>query len=159
MREHRREFDAVIAFPVMRVAVRTEGEWLAEVRYLPPDAKEIAPRNTLAERAIRQLERYLDDPDIEFDLPMAPRGTEFQMQVWNALKRIPRGSVKTYGTVARELGGIARAVGQACGENHLPVVIPCHRVVAANGLGGFAHSRDGYLIEAKRWLLGHEKAI
>ena len=60
---------------------------------------------------------------------------------------------------ASEIGGVARAVGQACGENHLPIVIPCHRVVAANGLGGFAHSRGGYLLDAKKWLLGHERAI
>lgn len=62
----------------------------------------------------------------------------------------------TYGELARRLGGEARAVGQACGDNRLPVVIPCHRVVAANGIGGFAHSTGGYLLEAKRWLLLHE---
>jgi methylated-DNA-[protein]-cysteine S-methyltransferase len=64
--------------------------------------------------------------------------------------------------MARKLGGedfeSARAVGQACGDNRLPIVIPCHRVVAADGLGGFGHSTGGYLLEAKRWLLMHESS-
>jgi methylated-DNA-[protein]-cysteine S-methyltransferase len=72
------------------------------------------------------------------------------------MRAIPRGRTRTYGELARELGGEARAVGQACGDNRLPIVIPCHRVVAADGIGGFAHATDGYPIEAKRWLLLHE---
>lgn len=152
-------FDAVVAFPAMRVAVRTDGERVAEVRYLSPDTHERAPRNALAARAVRQLERYREDPDALFDLPIAQQGTSFQLQVWDAMVRIPRGAVRTYGELARELGGEARAVGQACGDNCLPIVIPCHRVVAADGLGGFAHSRSGFLIEAKSWLLAHEKAL
>lgn len=152
-------FSAVVAFPVMRVGVRTDGESVAEIRYLAPEIAEVAPRDALSERAVRQLQRYRDDPDAPFDLPIAPKGTAFQLRVWAALKRIPRGTALTYGGLAREIGGVARAVGQACGENRLPIVIPCHRVVAANGIGGFAHSRGGYLIEAKRWLLVHERAI
>ena len=154
-----RPWDAVIAFPKMRVGVQAPGATVDTIYYLPPEAALLAPRNALAERAVRQLERYRDDPDAPFDLPIAPRGTEFQRKVWDALMRIPCGTAKTYGTLAREIGGVARAVGQACGENHLPIVIPCHRVVAANGLGGFAHSRGGYLLEAKKWLLGHERVI
>lgn len=154
-----RRYDAIIAFPAMRVGVRTLGACVAEVAYLAPAVAELAPQNALAERAVRQLERYRDDPDAGFELPIAPEGSEFQLRVWAALRRIRRGSVKTYGAVAREIGSVARAVGQACGDNQLPIVIPCHRVVAANGIGGFAHSRGGYLIEAKRWLLGHEHAL
>ena len=149
----------MIAFPKMRVGVQAPGATVDTIYYLPPEAVLLAPRNALAERAVRQLERYRDDPDAPFDLPIAPRGTEFQRKVWDALMRIPCGTAKTYGTLAREIGGVARAVGQAGGENHLPIVIPCHRVVAANGRGGFAHSRGGYLLEAKKWLLGHERVI
>jgi methylated-DNA-[protein]-cysteine S-methyltransferase len=75
------------------------------------------------------------------------------------MQKIPRGETRTYGEVATTLGSAARAVGQACGENRLPIVIPCHRVVAAGGIGGFGHARGGYLLEAKRWLLGHERAL
>ena len=118
----------------------------------------LGPKNSLADRAARQLERYLADPDAGFDLPLIIEGTPFQRRLWDALCEIPRGSTVTYGELARRLGGEARAVGQACGDNRLPIVIPCHRVVARNGIGGFAHSRRGYLIEAKRWLLAHECA-
>ncbi len=149
-------FDVVLAFPRMKVAVATRDTRVAEIRYLPPEAPTQAPRNALAERAARQLERYRDDPDATFDLPLALEGTPFQKSVWQAMRAIPRGRTRTYGELARELGGEARAVGQACGDNRLPIVIPCHRVVAAGGIGGFAHATDGYLIEAKRWLLLHE---
>jgi methylated-DNA-[protein]-cysteine S-methyltransferase len=161
-------FDAVIAFPVMRVGVRTGEERVTGIRYLPPSAPEVAPLNALAEKAVTQLERYREDPDSAFDLPFAPRGTPLQLAVWEAMTRIPRGSTRTYGEIAREVGNggrfgdeatLARAVGQACGDNELPILIPCHRVVAADGLGGFSHTRGGYLIEAKAWLLSHERAL
>jgi methylated-DNA-[protein]-cysteine S-methyltransferase len=149
-------FDVIVEFPRMKVAVATREDRVAEIRYLPPSAEVLAPRNPLAERAARQLERYRQDPDARFDLPLLIEGTEFQRRLWDALCEIPRGKTVTYGELARRLGGEARAVGQACGDNRLPIVIPCHRVVAANGIGGFAHSTGGYLLEAKRWLLLHE---
>ncbi len=149
-------YDVVLAFPKMKVAVATREARVTGIRYLPPAAETLAPQNALAERAARQLERYRDDPDARFDLPLAIEGTPFQRSVWQAMCAIPRGRTRTYGELARALGGEARAVGQACGDNRLPIVIPCHRVVAADGIGGFAHATDGYLIEAKRWLLLHE---
>jgi methylated-DNA-[protein]-cysteine S-methyltransferase len=151
-------YDVVVGFPKMKVAVSTRDGRVAGIRYLPPDADLIAPANALAERAARQLERYREDADARFDLPLLIAGTEFQRRLWDALCAIPRGRTLTYGELARKLGGEARAVGQACGDNRLPIVIPCHRVVAAGGIGGFAHSTDGYLIEAKRWLLMHESS-
>jgi methylated-DNA-[protein]-cysteine S-methyltransferase len=149
-------FDVTVDFPKMKVAVATREARVVEIRYLPLSAKSISPKNALAARAAEQLEAYLADPDTRFDLPLALEGTPFQLKLWEALCRIPRGKTRTYGDLARELEGEARAVGQACGDNRLPVVIPCHRVVAADGIGGFAHSTGGYLLEAKRWLLAHE---
>jgi methylated-DNA-[protein]-cysteine S-methyltransferase len=151
-------YDAVIEFPRMKVAVKTRAGHVAEIRYLPPAVSSKSPGNTLAERATRQLERYREDPDARFDLPLLVEGTPFQRRLWDALCEIPRGKTLTYGELARRLGGEARAVGQACGDNRLPIVIPCHRVVAANGIGGFAHATGGYLVEAKRWLLAHESS-
>jgi methylated-DNA-[protein]-cysteine S-methyltransferase len=129
---------------------------VSEIRYLPPSTPLKDPTSPIAERAARQLERYREDPDTRFDLPLLVEGTPFQRRLWDALCEIPRGKTLTYGELARRLGGEARAVGQACGDNRLPIVIPCHRVVAANGIGGFAHATGGYLLEAKRWLLAHE---
>jgi methylated-DNA-[protein]-cysteine S-methyltransferase len=149
-------FDVTVDFPRMKVAVKTRDEHVVEIRYLPLASPSIAPRNALAARAASRLEAYLADPDARFDLPLAVEGTPFQLKLWRALCEIPRGRTRTYGDLAKELNGEARSVGQACGDNRLPVVIPCHRVVAAEGIGGFAHASGGYLLEAKRWLLAHE---
>ncbi|HEX2567582.1 MAG TPA: methylated-DNA--[protein]-cysteine S-methyltransferase [Burkholderiales bacterium] len=153
-------WDAVIEFPVMKVGVKTRDECVVAIHYLAPAAPVQPPQSALAERAVRQLERYRGDPDSPFDLPLRIEGSPFQRRVWDLMCAIPRGRTRTYGDLARELGSgdfaTARAVGQACGDNRLPIVIPCHRVVAANGIGGFAHASEGFLIEAKRWLLAHE---
>jgi methylated-DNA-[protein]-cysteine S-methyltransferase len=155
-------WEAVIEFPKMKVAVATREGRIAGIRYLPLTVESKAPENALAERAARQIERYRDDPDTRFDLPLLIEGTDFQRRVWEVMCAIPRGRTLTYGEVARKLeaGGYdtARAVGQACGDNRLPIVIPCHRVVAADGVGGFSHSTGGYLLEVKRWLLMHESS-
>ncbi len=93
-----------------------------------------------ASRLREQLSAYLAGDDVAFDVPLRPVGTPFQQQVWSALRRIPFGATVSYGDLARELGrpGGARAVGQANGANPIPIVIPCHRVVARHGLGGFS---------------------
>ncbi len=149
-------FDVTVDFPKMKVAVATRDERIIEIRYMPLSFEAVPAKSALAERAARQLEGYREDPNIVFDLPLLVEGTPLQKSVWQAMCAIPRGKTRTYGEIAREVKGDARAVGQACGDNRLPIVIPCHRVVAADGLGGFAHSTGGYLLEAKRWLLLHE---
>jgi methylated-DNA-[protein]-cysteine S-methyltransferase len=151
-------FDVIVEFPRMKVGVATRDGQVVRIHYLPPEAPAKAPTNALAERAARQLERYRQNPDAPFDLPLRIEGTPFQRGVWAAMCAIPRGRTRSYGEIALELGGEARAVGQACGDNRLPVVIPCHRVVAADGIGGFGHATGGYLLEAKRWLLMHERS-
>jgi methylated-DNA-[protein]-cysteine S-methyltransferase len=152
------EFDAVMETPFGALGVRTEGGAIAEIRFLPPGSRALEPKTVLAERACAQLCAWLADPAAGFDLPLAPAGTAFQRRVWRAIAAIPTGGTLTYGEIARRLGSSARAVGQACGRNPYPVVVPCHRVVAADGgLGGFAGAGGGWLLEAKRWLLAHER--
>jgi methylated-DNA-[protein]-cysteine S-methyltransferase len=149
-------YDVIVEFPKMKVAVATRGDRVVEIRFLPPAAAAKPPANVLAGQAAQQLERYRDDPDASFDLPLQIEGSPLQRGVWDAMRAIPRGRTRTYGDLARELGADARAIGQACGDNRLPIVVPCHRVVAADGLGGFGHASGGYLLEVKRWLLAHE---
>jgi methylated-DNA-[protein]-cysteine S-methyltransferase len=151
-------FDVTVEFPKMKVGVATHGGLVTEIHYLPLSFASIPARNSLAERAARQLAAYRVNADSKFDLPVVIEGSPLEKAVWQAMRAIPRGKTRTYGDIARELGADARAVGQACGDNHLPLVIPCHRVVAADGIGGFAHATSGYLVEAKRWLLMHEAA-
>jgi methylated-DNA-[protein]-cysteine S-methyltransferase len=149
-------YDVVIPFPKMKVAVKTRDERVVEICFLPLSAQNIPAKNALAARAVEQLERYREDPDARFDLPVLVEGTALQRSVWKAMCAIARGKTRTYGELGRELGADARDIGQACGDNRLPIVIPCHRVVAADGIGGFGHATGGYLLEVKRWLLMHE---
>lgn len=150
-------FQAKLDTPFALVGVRTEGAALAEIVYLPRSAGALAPTDALAERACLQIEKYAADPDYRFKLPLKHLGTAFQRSVWEQIAAIPCGETRTYGDLARALRSAPRAVGQACGTNYFPLVIPCHRVVAATGLGGFAHSSGGYLLEVKRRLLAHEQ--
>ena len=97
----------------------------------------------LLERAVRILNAYFDGEAPAFELPFAPAGTAFQQKVWREMSAIPYGETQTYGGLSARAGGSARAVGLACGANPIPILIPCHRVVAAAGLGGY--SGDGGL--------------
>ena len=144
----------------MKVAVTTRDHKVVGIRYIPLSSPRVLPKSELAKEALKQLERYREDPDAKFDLPLLIEGSPLQRAVWDAMCAIPRGRTRTYGELARELGAAhsatPRAIGQCCGDNRLPIVIPCHRVVAADGVGGFSHTSEGYLIEVKRWLLAHE---
>lgn len=151
-------FSAIASLPFGKIGVRTASGLITELCYLPPhfDAKDA--EDATAELALAQLRRYCEDADFAFDLPLKPVGTDFQHKVWGAISSIPRGSVRTYGELAKHIGSAPRAVGQACGANWFPLVVPCHRVTSASGLGGFANSDDpnSYLLGIKRWLLAHE---
>lgn len=110
-------------------------------------------------RARDQLNEYFDGARQVFDLPLAPFGTEYRRLVWDALIRIPFGTTRTYGEIAAQAGGSARSVGQANGKNPIPIIIPCHRVLASAGLGGYSGG-DG--LSTKRYLLdleSHQTAL
>lgn len=151
-------FAAVVPAPFGAIGIRTESGDIREMVYLPHSFAPRAPVDTVSERAARQLERYLIDPDFRFDLSLPAVGTAFQRKVWSVIASIPRGEVLTYGAVAKRIQSAPRAVGQACGANWFPLVIPCHRVTASGGLGGFSNHDDvtGFHLGVKRWLLKHE---
>jgi methylated-DNA-[protein]-cysteine S-methyltransferase len=150
-------FSAVVGAPGFSLGVRCNEDEVVEIEFLEP-RPEAAPKSLLAKEAVRQLRAYLKDPRFTFTLPLAPAGTPFQRRVWAGIAAIPAGSTQSYGELARGIGSGPRAVGNACGANPYPIVVPCHRVVASNGagLGGFARNRGGFLLEVKRWLLAHE---
>lgn len=151
-------FSAIVEAPFGAIGVRTAAGVVNELVYLPPSFDGKEPTDPVAEKAALQVEKYLDDPDFRFELPLAQVGTAFQHKVWKVIAAIPRGDVLTYGEVAKLIRSAPRAVGQACGANWFPLVIPCHRVTAAGGLGGFSHHDDetGFHLGVKRWLLRHE---
>ena len=151
-------FSAVAPAPFGALGIRCADAELRQLVYLPPSFVLQAPADRLSERVAAQLARYWIEPDFRFDLPLAPLGTVFQRKVWQVISEIGRGDVLTYGEVARIVGSAPRAVGQACGANWFPLIIPCHRVTATGGLGGFSNHADaaGFHLGVKRWLLAHE---
>lgn len=152
-------FAAILRAPFGALGVRVSADRLVALEFLAPETALLVPTSALLERVVDELAAYYADPSHRFCLPLAPSGTAFRLRVWDALRGIPAGQVWTYGELARCLGSSARAVGQALGDNPLPIVIPCHRVVAAAGLGGFNHAGGGFPLDVKRWLLAHEGVL
>lgn len=109
----------------------------------------------LVKLACLQIMQYFQQPISAFDLPVSQNGSAFQQRVWQAIAQIPCGQTRTYGELAKQIGSGPRAVANACGANPLPLVIPCHRVVAKNGIGGFMQGKQ-HGLQVKQWLLQHE---
>lgn len=132
-----------------------EHQQLTAISWLTEPAEWLSPLTGLwAEK----LDDYFAGRLHQFDYPVSAAGTAFQQRVWQAILTIPYGQVASYGDIARQIGSHPRAVGQACGKNPLPIVVPCHRVVSAHGLGGFGLGVDDADLAIKRWLLQHEGA-
>jgi len=122
-----------------------------------PESTWVEESTPILAEVVRQLTEYFAGDRRTFDLPLEPEGTDFQLSVWKVLRAIPFGQTISYGEQARRLGDAnkARAVGSANGRNPLPIVVPCHRVVGADGsLTGFSGG-----VDAKRWLLEHEGSL
>ena len=149
-------YHAKMATPFAVLGIRTSGARVIDIDYLPRGIATLAPLNELAERTCREIERYLGDPQYAPDVPFDYHGTAFQCRVWRTISAIPPGRTLTYNDVARALKTAPRPVGGACGANRIPIVIPCHRVLGASGIGGFMRSRGADALEIKRWLLRHE---
>lgn len=126
---------------------------LAEIRFAGHTGDRPQDDTPLLCEAERQITEFFAGQRREFDLPLAPGRTAFQQRVRDAMRRIPYGQTRSYGELAHEAGGAPRAIGRACGANPLPLVVPCHRVVAAGGLGGYSGGKG---LETKRFLLALE---
>ena len=153
------QFDAIIDAPFGAVGLfvlneQTSAEQvsieLLTEKHVPKPAE-----NKIVQTIAKQIAAYFNHVNHDFKLPMNQHGTPFQQRVWQAISAIPRGQVLTYGELAEQIGSGSRAVANACGANNLPLIVPCHRVVAQNGIGGFMQGNpDG--LKVKRWLLKHE---
>lgn len=151
-------WQAIVAAPGFALGVRCDDDSLHLIEFLSPQPAQ-EPDRPLAAEAARQLEAWLDDPASPFSLPLLAQGTPFQRRVWQEISEIPLGQTRSYGQLAKNLKNAPRAVGQACGANPFPLLVPCHRVLAAHGgLGGFNRQGGGFLLDIKRWLLRHEGA-
>ena len=155
-----RNYQASIKTPFAHLGLRFRDNQLTAIDFIESD-KEIKPCNKTAASVCNQIIRYIESPqaDTAFEIICSLQGTPFQKKVWNELKQIPPGKVVTYGQLAKKLGTSARAVGNACRKNPIPLVIPCHRVVSTNGIGGYAGHTQGGLLQVKSWLLQHEGVV
>ena len=152
----------IISSPIGSLGISTEfvdgSLMISKITYLTKRGSKIRPQNDLARLAKEQIEEYMADPFFKFNLPLKPQGTPFQNRVWSAIGEIETGKTATYGALAKRIKSGSRAVGGACGANFYPLIIPCHRVLSSNGLGGFMQQGGeiGRHLDIKRWLLHHE---
>ena len=157
-------WDAVLRLPFGTLGVRCDADAIRQTEYLDAAVPTHGAPGALAplvRELHEQLLAYCRNPRRLPDLPLRPVGSAFQRRVWAALREIPVGRTLRYGELARQIDSSARAVGQACAANPYAPLVPCHRVIAVHGLGGFAGSTDGAgeWLRIKRWLLLHEGAL
>lgn len=140
--------------PVGRLRLTVEDSALTHIDWIG-DGEVITGNHPVLDRAVAALEAFFAGREPNLDFPMAPAGSDFQKAVWREMLKIPFGETRTYGDLAEKTGAVAQAVGGACGANPIPILVPCHRVTAANGkLGGFSGGQGS---ETKRILLAHEQ--
>lgn len=152
------DYQAILPAPFGMLGIRTRDGVLTGIDFLPADTPLQPPRDSSTQRICALLGEYLQQPDIRLDLPVLAAGTSYQQRVWQAIRDIPAGSTVTYGELAARVGSGPRAVANACGANPIPLVIPCHRVVAKEGLGGFMGGKLSSSLAIKQWLLLHERS-
>ena len=150
--------DAAVETEFGWISVELEGAAIRRLRFDERAPELTAEGDDRARRAgIEAVRRFLDSGGQVEKVPLLRlAGTPFQRKVWQALRRIPPGVTRTYGELAHQLGTAPRAVGGACRRNPVLLFVPCHRVVAAAGAGGFAGETAGRWMEIKRWLLARE---
>ncbi len=156
------KFNAVVKTPFGALGIRVNSAQthIQEFIYLPAEVQSQNADCELAALASEQVQRFIDEPAFKFELPLLHQGTEFQNKVWRVIASLDAGQVLTYKQVGQIIScGAPRAVGGACGANPYPLIVPCHRVVASNGIGGFARNDGGFYVGIKRWLLAREGII
>ena len=139
--------------PVGRLTLEEQDKAIVAIRWADGPGGNGSP---LLNEAARQLEAYFAGNLRQFDLPLAAAGTAFEQRVWAAMSAIPYGETRTYGDLAHATDSGPRAIGRACGRNPIPIVVPCHRVLARGGLGGYS---GGIGLPTKEWLLGLESGL
>ena len=142
-----------IPSPVGQLTIDEEDEVIVAIHWADTPAGNGSP---LLTEAARQLDAYFAGKLRHFDLPLAPAGSPFEARVWSAMQLIPYGETRSYGDLAGTVGSAPRPVGRACGRNPIPIVIPCHRVLARGGLGGYSGAGG---LATKQRLLALEGAL
>lgn len=157
IRDKTKRLTFLVDSPIGRLGVVTRDGRLCSVDYLTGSAALKKPVESFDKEVAAQLQAYFRDPRFKFTLPLCAAASDFQQRLRKQLTKIKPGRPETYGSMAQRLGSAPRAVGAALRANPVPLVVPCHRVVAANDVGGYSGKRHGRLPAIKRWLLNHEQ--
>ena len=151
-------YSMVLDSPLGRVGVLLDGDTVTRLDYLTRRTPLKPARSRAMQRVARELADFFREGTWRFSVDVELAGTPFQQRVWAALRAIPAGDTRTYGELAAQLGSGPRAVGNACRRNPVSIIVPCHRVVAATGMGGYSGKTADRAIWRKHWLLAHEGA-
>lgn len=147
---------AILASPLGPIGIRTKNNHLTHIDFLPATTVLIEPEDKFTKKISNQLQAYFANARYEFTIPLNLIGTPFQQKVWQALHTIPAGDALSYGNLAKALDTGPRALGNACRRNPIPIIVPCHRIVASTHLGGYSGAISGDTLAIKMWLLKHE---
>jgi methylated-DNA-[protein]-cysteine S-methyltransferase len=160
MQDNDQQYDVIFTTGVATIGLQFNGERLTKLSYLKAELVKAA-RNKHADLVKNKIIKYLakESKLKQLDIDVSLDVTDFQRSVLKQLQKIPYGETRTYGDIAKILGTSPRAVGNACRKNPVPIVIPCHRVVAAKGIGGYVGAVSGDKLDIKSWLLKLEHAI
>jgi methylated-DNA-[protein]-cysteine S-methyltransferase len=148
----------IVKTPIGKIAVDYQDDFVTEVQQVADQVRAVSNKAPFAVEIKKQFTAYFSGELKEFNLPfLCKQGTDYQLRVWDQIRKISFGSTITYGEIAKKIKSGPRAVGNACRRNQLLLLVPCHRVVSAAGLGGFMGDADGKLAQRKQWLLEHEQ--
>ena len=158
MNKYAAPFEYILPSPVGKLGLTTSEKGVQVLAYLSTRRGLKIPTSGLAAEVYQQLTEYFDSHRTKFNLPLDASGTPYQKSVWQELRKISFGESMTYGDIANKLRSGPRAVGNACRNNPISIIVPCHRVVSKSGVGGYSGSVVGKSIERKNWLLQHENS-
>lgn len=157
-------FHSIIAAPFGELGIKLDlqREALCRIEFLLP-GKDLSTNTSnlnlpLIKEITAQLQQYFINPAFTFHIPLHFEGTHLYQKIWNKMQEISMGTTVTYGNLAAQIDTSPRVIGNACRKNPIPLIVPCHRVVAANGIGGFAGEKKGTMLSIKEWLLNHERS-
>jgi methylated-DNA-[protein]-cysteine S-methyltransferase len=150
-------YSAITTSPLGAIGVLIKKDQLLGLHLLTDATPSPPTSDPLCKQVIEELNCYFNDPTHCFTIPLHLQGSAFQQKVWRALKYLKSGETLTYGQLAMQLDTGPRAIGQACRTNPIPIIIPCHRIVGANAVGGYGGAKEGSFMKIKQWLLKHEQ--
>lgn len=156
LKQPRPKYSCIIDSPIGKLGVIVKDNKLIKIGFLSPQISLKPPGNVELQQIVDKIKEYFFNPKVSLKFSQNLQGTLLQKRIWRRLQKIPFGETITYGELAKKVGTNPRVIGNACRLNPIPLVIPCHRVVAAKGLGGFCGKNSGRAIKIKQWLLDYE---